>query len=107
MSAAASIVLDVSVDFAGPRLRLDEPNDGLFVLGTAGTPEKQDTHCIQRCDDVGFYIFALQPSESSADSSSSGFCPKGLENLLESLDLPSCLLAMLERSVFSSCVARN
>jgi hypothetical protein len=42
MSAAASTVLDFSVDFAGPRLRLDEPGDGLFVLGTTGTPEKQD-----------------------------------------------------------------
>jgi hypothetical protein len=63
MSAAASIVLDLSVDFAGPRLRLDKPDAGLFVLGTAGTPEKQDTHCIQRCDDVGFYILVLQPSE--------------------------------------------
>jgi hypothetical protein len=65
MSAAASTILDFSVDFAGPRLRLDEPDDGLFVLGTTGTPEKQDTHSIQRRDDMGS-VSSSNSSDSSA-----------------------------------------
>jgi hypothetical protein len=44
MSAAAPTILVFSVVFAGPRLRLDEADDsGLFVLGTAGTPESRIT----------------------------------------------------------------
>jgi hypothetical protein len=61
MSAAASTVLDLSV--ISPDHGCDWATGCWLFFFTAGTPEKQDTHCIQRCDDVGFYIFFLQLSE--------------------------------------------